>query len=415
MKRSRHIVKRCRKCQENRPNNPELPVYSWSVPDRVWERIHLDFAGPFEGKFWLVLADALSKWIEVKPMTRTTTAHLRQELDDIFTIFGLPQFIMSDNGPQFISQQFQRFYKERGIIHMRSSPYHPRTNGLAEKLVRTFKSRMSSSTNESDGLRARLNKFLLSYRTTPHSTTGKTPAQLMFGRQIHIVLDNIRPSSKRDLQYRQIKANIEADGKNKIFDVGETVYCRNRDKPGWKPASVVRQTGRYSYIVNTDDGTQHRYHADQIRSRLATLDNANAETGDNQEHTKSISSPALVLTPPSEIDAQLDVTQTAASVPIPNNSITPTAARMTPNTPIRPGRALKARLSFIIVKCFELQGKIVHETKHSIKDSHYDKGWRSNLIEVFGSKWYLTWFLPFIHSPLPGNGIEWDIPDNKHK
>ncbi|CAH0404871.1 unnamed protein product [Chilo suppressalis] len=62
-----------------------------------------------------------------------------------------------------------------------------------------------------------------------------------------------------------------------------------------------------------------------------------------------------------------------------------------------------------------LKGKIVHETKHSIKDSHYDKGWRSNLIEVFGSKWYLTWFLPFIHSPLPGNGIEWDIPDNKHK
>ncbi|CAG9784353.1 unnamed protein product [Diatraea saccharalis] len=62
-----------------------------------------------------------------------------------------------------------------------------------------------------------------------------------------------------------------------------------------------------------------------------------------------------------------------------------------------------------------LKGEIVPETKKKLMGFKYDKGWRSNLIEVFGSKWYVTWISPFIHSPLPGNGIQWDIPANKHK
>lgn len=61
-----------------------------------------------------------------------------------------------------------------------------------------------------------------------------------------------------------------------------------------------------------------------------------------------------------------------------------------------------------------IKGKITPETKPDNKGISYDKGWRLNLIEVFGQRWYLTWILPFIHSPLPGNGVEWAI-DSKRK
>ncbi|XP_026757245.1 probable palmitoyltransferase ZDHHC24 [Galleria mellonella] len=58
-----------------------------------------------------------------------------------------------------------------------------------------------------------------------------------------------------------------------------------------------------------------------------------------------------------------------------------------------------------------LKGKVVPETKNDNKGSSYDRGWKANLIEVFGSRWYLTWISPFVHSPLPGNGIEWVVED----
>lgn len=262
-------IKYCRKCQENRPNNPELPVYSWSIPDNPWERLHVDFAGPFEGKYWLVLADALSKWIEIKPMNQITTNKLCEELDSIFTTFGFPQFLVSDNGTQFTSREFQNYCRDKGILHIKSSPYHPRTNGLAERLVRTFKTRMSSSASDGMTLRRRLENFLFSYRITPHSATGKSPGEILFGRRLHCALDNARPNPKRTLQHKQIQANIESEKLTPNFKADDSVFVRARDGSRWLPATISRRTHRYSYAVNTSDGVERRYHADHVRSRLA--------------------------------------------------------------------------------------------------------------------------------------------------
>ncbi|XP_052754801.1 uncharacterized protein K02A2.6-like [Galleria mellonella] len=259
-------VKRCSNCQENRPNITELPVYSWSIPDDPWERVHVDFAGPFEGKFWLVLCDALSKWIEIKPMSTITTTKLCNELDTSFTSFSLPQIIVSDNGPQFTSQQFQEYCKCNGIRHVKSSPYHPRTNSLAERLVRTLKTRMSASTCDELSSKKRLENFLFTYRITPRTDTGKSPAEILLGRQLRCLLDNIKPNPRRSLRYRQFQANIEHD-KEMFYNPGENVYVRSRDDKYWKPATVTRRTHRYSYLINTPVGMK-KFHADQIRKQI---------------------------------------------------------------------------------------------------------------------------------------------------
>ena len=121
-------------------NDPKLtPVHSWEHPERPWGRIHVDFAGPVEGKMFMVVVDAFSKWPEVTIMPSTTTQMTIEQLRDIFARWGIPSVVVTDNGPQFLAQEFERFMKLNSIKHYKSSPYHTATNGLAERFVQTLK------------------------------------------------------------------------------------------------------------------------------------------------------------------------------------------------------------------------------------------------------------------------------------
>jgi len=104
-----------------------------------WQRIHVDFAGPFMGRQFLIVVDAHSKWPEVIEMKTTMASATVRELRQLFSSDGLPEQLMSDNGPQFTSTEFKAFLKSNGIKHTCSAPYHPSSNGLAERFVQTFK------------------------------------------------------------------------------------------------------------------------------------------------------------------------------------------------------------------------------------------------------------------------------------
>lgn len=95
------------------------------MPEAPWQRIHVDFAGPFEERMVLVIIDAHSKWPEVYVMKLTTTEKTIQKLGEVFSCFGFPERLVSDNGPQFVSQGF---LQANGVQHIRSAPYHPSTN-----------------------------------------------------------------------------------------------------------------------------------------------------------------------------------------------------------------------------------------------------------------------------------------------
>ena len=78
--------------------------------------------------------------------------------------------LVTDNGSVFTSSEFESFLKNNGICHITSALYYPASNGLAERAVQTFKENVRKSSGES--IEIRLSRFLLTYRTTPHSTTG---------------------------------------------------------------------------------------------------------------------------------------------------------------------------------------------------------------------------------------------------
>ena len=166
------MVKSCTSCQSVKDAPPVAPLHPWIWPTKPWERIHVDFAGLFQNKMFLIVVDAHSKWPEVMQMTSTSAEQTIIVLRQLFASYGLPLQLVSDNGPQFTAIEFQRFLKGNGVKHIRCSPYHPSSNGLAERFVRTFKQAMKAG--EADGLPLshRLHNFLLSYRATPHATTN---------------------------------------------------------------------------------------------------------------------------------------------------------------------------------------------------------------------------------------------------
>ena len=93
---------------------------------------------------YLLVSDAHSKWPEIIELKSTTANKTIEELRKLFVSYGLPEQMVTDNGPQFISEQFAIFVKSNGVKHIKSSPYHPATNGPVERLVQTFKKSMKA-------------------------------------------------------------------------------------------------------------------------------------------------------------------------------------------------------------------------------------------------------------------------------
>ena len=185
------LVRGCVSCSQSRDGPQMAPLHPWEYPRNPWQRLHVDFAGPFCARMWLIVVDARTKWPEVIPMETITTTKTVQALRTVFAHWGLPEQIVSDNGPQFTSEEFKQFCGLNGIRHVLVVPYHPRSNGEAERFVKTFKQAFRSMKGED--LLKRLDQFLFSYRNTPHTTTGYSPAQLLLGRRLRSKLDLLVP------------------------------------------------------------------------------------------------------------------------------------------------------------------------------------------------------------------------------
>ena len=122
----------------------------------------------------LVRTSTEAKWFEVVPMKSTTASRTVEELRKLFAQHGLPEELVSDNGPQFIASEFEEFMRSNGVKHTKCAPYHPASNGQVERLVQILTTVLHKHTLDKSGMSQsqRLQSFLLTYRTTPHATTG---------------------------------------------------------------------------------------------------------------------------------------------------------------------------------------------------------------------------------------------------
>ena len=102
-----NIAQHCGQCEENARQPTRAPLRPWLFPQRPWSRVHVDYAGPTEGKMILVVVDAYSKWIEAKVVHSATTQVTIEQLRGLFATHGLPDTIVSDNGTCFTSAEFK--------------------------------------------------------------------------------------------------------------------------------------------------------------------------------------------------------------------------------------------------------------------------------------------------------------------
>ena len=149
-----------------------------------------------------MIVDAYSKWPEIIVTKDMTSQSIKQCLRQLFSRFGIAEVLVSDNGPSLISKDLNEWLANIGCLHLTSPDYHPKSNGLAEKMVRTVKEHTKINWAKSSSLQESFDRFLLSYRNVPHSTTHMTPSEMVFNRTIRTTAPALASSgySLRPLQ-----------------------------------------------------------------------------------------------------------------------------------------------------------------------------------------------------------------------
>lgn len=253
-----NMVRDCKKCNQKRCNPPRLDPHPWEEPAAPWHRIHIDFFGPMNGNYFLIVVDAFSKWLEVFQTKNTTSDWCIKKLSHLFTTFGLPLVIVSDNGSQFTSSTFKRYLDNNGICHRTCAPFHPSSNGQAERFVQTVKTGLLSMTEEQGEIQDKIDRLVTQLRKVPSSTTGLSAYKLMFGRDIRTKLNILADMNG-------IKRNTVRIVPKRRFEVGQRVKARDYyGKDKWKTGIVVSRKGDVMYVVNMEHGPTWTRHTDQL-------------------------------------------------------------------------------------------------------------------------------------------------------
>ncbi|XP_055522646.1 uncharacterized protein K02A2.6-like [Wyeomyia smithii] len=265
------FVRNCTPCCTAGKAPVKTTLESWPIPDKPWSRIHVDYAGPVDGIYFLVVVDPYTKWPEVYANKSTTSRATTKMLSQAFATFGVPETIVSDNGTQFTSHEFQVFCEKQGIRHILTAPYHPQSNGLAERFVDTLKRTLRKIRSGGETLEEALQTFLQVYRTTPTVDFGnKSPAEIMLERPIRTVSSMLLPPDQT-ISTAQAKAAQQNEQFNKKqFVPGDLVYAQVHQGNSWHwgAATVIERIGRVNYNVLLQDRQRLiRSHIDQLKPR----------------------------------------------------------------------------------------------------------------------------------------------------
>ncbi|XP_061715253.1 uncharacterized protein K02A2.6-like [Cydia pomonella] len=259
------LISACTICIQQRPSPARAPLAQWEYPPCAFHRIHCDFLGPINGSSYLVIVDAYTKWVEVYNMKTTMTSLATiEKICEFMSRFGIPHTLVTDNGTSFTSREFEAFCMLNGISHVTSPAYNAASNGQAESYVKIIKKGIKTSILSGNGVQnswKRLLKYLFDYRNSVHTTTGVSPAQLVYGRKLKTRLDLINPkisspsspalvNTVRKNQCLQNKSSMCR--KAQCFSRGELVLFKAFEANGkfkWCRGTIVKKVGKVVYIV----------------------------------------------------------------------------------------------------------------------------------------------------------------------
>ncbi|XP_022777483.1 uncharacterized protein K02A2.6-like [Stylophora pistillata] len=264
----KQTVRSCGSCQRVRKSSTVAPLAPRLWPSNPRHRIHIDFA-EYEKKHYLIALDAHSRWPEIFYMPQNTRATATIAiLQELFARYGIPIHCVSDNGPHFLSEEFAHFLKMNSVKRVRVAPYHAASNGLAERMVQSFKNHLKAYKGSKLSIQQRITNFLLSYRSLRHPTTGRTPTSLFLSRELRTRPTLLRPNLEEkvvDSQAKQ-KATHDKYAKFREFYPRDRVLAKDlRKEDTWWQGSIAERSGLKSYRVVLNDGRVWKRHVDHVR------------------------------------------------------------------------------------------------------------------------------------------------------
>ena len=274
------MVSKCTVCQNYRRSNCKEPLMPHQIPSTPWEKVATDLF-TLHNEDYIVVVDYYSRFFEFEKLNSITSKSVINKMKRIFATHGIPRELISDNGRQFVSEEFRSFAQSYGFKHTTSSPRHPQSNGLAEKTVGTVKNMLKKCRDSKQDVYL----ALLEYRNTPIDRLG-SPSQLLMSRELRSILPvRTKQLHPRVIKQKTIKSQLtrKQDRQKKFYDasskslqplrINQKVRMQQMDGT-WIPAKVHQYNGNRSYTVKTKEGNEYRRNRIKLNPSYEPVDTA---------------------------------------------------------------------------------------------------------------------------------------------
>ena len=296
------MISRCSTCLEFRRKHQREPMQPLPPTTEAWTRVGTDLF-TMQGKDYLLVVDYYTNYPEISLLPDTTSSTVIKHAKSIFARHGIPRVVISDNGPQYSSKEFQEFAKKWEFQHITSSPYHPEANGKAERTVQTIKSLMKkASRDEEDPYLA-----LMNFRACPGPDGSPAPATMLMNRKLRTRLPRLKQETlhlKKSVLEKQQKQKQYYDVKTKsLRPLAEGSTVRIQRGKSWNSMAQVTKkadTPR-SYILQDETGRLlRRNRRDLLRTDESFIGKGPQDLGDDEvmePATSDTQSTAIVQEP----------------------------------------------------------------------------------------------------------------------
>ena len=262
-------VQSCCACLISTPESKREPLLMSPLPKAPWSEVSMDFAELPNSEYLLIITDDYSRYPVVETVKSTSASAVIPKVDKVFSEFGIPDVVKTDNGPPFNSSAFKSFAQTLGFQHHKVTPLWLRPNGEVERFVRTVKKVIKTANLERKSWKQEMYRFLRNFRETHHTTTRIPPATAQFNRAIKTKLPelnegqqestlkaNDRKAKKKMKTYADAKAYVRPSE----IKEGDTVFIkcddtkRKRDTPYRpEPYVVIAKKGSMVAARNNSD------------------------------------------------------------------------------------------------------------------------------------------------------------------
>ena len=272
-------VSNCSVCNALQPAQTREPLTVHEIPERPWSKVATDLFS-FNGGIFLVTVDYFSNYIEIDKLRSQTSQAVIKALQAIFSRHGIPDTVVSDNGPAYASEEFSNFAATWEFHHVTTSPHYPQSNGKAESAVKICKNLLKKAKLA----KSNFNLALLNHRNTPTEPTNLSPAQRLFGRRTRTLLPTTNTLLKPKIP-QQVPVKLRAGQQKQAeyfnkkakslqpLSTGDTVRVRLPGSTTWSLGLCKNKVAPRSYLVECN-GTVYRRNRQHIRKEMTCTQDA---------------------------------------------------------------------------------------------------------------------------------------------